>query len=87
MGSDPFPPRNSLEVMFWMKPVITSFFPCWFILEWRLWPTEQCIFHLDPGFNTSIPETEVSAELYLYYMLWALIFSRLFISPVSFDIC
>lgn len=81
MGSDPFPLRKSPEVMFWVKPVITSFFLCWFILERRLWPTEQYIFHLGPGLTQVYLKLKVQQNsLSVFHVMGSDSFSSVYLS-------
>lgn len=72
--------RNSSQVLFWTKPLITLFFICWFIPEWRPWPTvNSTFFHPGPGHTQTFLKAQFQGNtVYLNDMLWILIVSLLF---------
>lgn len=72
--------RNSSQVLFWTKPLITLFFICWFIPEWRPWPTgNSTFFHPGPGHAQTFLKAQFQGNtVYLNDTLWILIVSLLF---------
>lgn len=72
--------RNSSQVLFWTKPLITLFFICWLILEWRPRPTvNSAFFHPGPGHTQTFLKAKFQRNtVYLNDTLWILIVSLLF---------